>query len=63
MIIREIQRELAKDGISVTSQAIRDLLRKKFAVTNENKNATITFDEKIGSKIIEYYKVKKMKIT
>jgi len=63
MIIREIQRELAKDGISVTSQAIRDLLRKKFFVTNEHKNSTIIFDEKIGRKIIEYYKVKKMKIT
>jgi hypothetical protein len=58
MIIREIQRELEKDNITVSSQSIRDLLRKKFFITSERKNETITFDEIIGKKIIEYYRAK-----
>jgi hypothetical protein len=29
MIIREIQRELEKDNIKISSQSIRDLLRAK----------------------------------
>jgi hypothetical protein len=58
MIIREIQRELEKDNIKVSSQSIRDLLRKKMFITSERKNETITFSDVVGKKIIEYYKAK-----
>jgi hypothetical protein len=58
MIIREIQRELEKDNIIVSSQSIRDLLRKKMFITSERKNETITFSDVVGKKIIEYYKAK-----
>jgi hypothetical protein len=58
MIIREIQRELEKDNIKVSSQSIRDLLRKKMFITSERKNETITFNDVVGKKIIEYYKAK-----
>jgi hypothetical protein len=58
MIIREIQRELEKDNIKVSSQAIRDLLQRKFFITSNKKNETITFDEIVGTKIIEYYQAK-----
>jgi hypothetical protein len=58
MIIREIQRELEKDNIKVSSQSIRDLLRKKMFITSERKNETITFSDVVGKKIIEYYRAK-----
>jgi hypothetical protein len=58
MIIREIQRELEKDNIQVSSQSIRDLLRKKMFITSERKNETITFSDVVGKKIIEYYRAK-----
>jgi hypothetical protein len=58
MIIREIQRELEKDNIIVSSQSIRDLLRKKMFITSERKNETITFNDVVGKKIIEYYRAK-----
>jgi hypothetical protein len=58
MIIREIQRELEKDNIIVSSQSIRDLLRKKMFITSERKNETITFSDVVGKKIIDYYRAK-----
>jgi hypothetical protein len=58
MIIREIQRELEKDNIIVSSQSIRDLLRKKMFITSERKNETITFNDVVGKKIIDYYRAK-----
>jgi len=59
MLIRNVLDALDKEGIKITNQAVRHLLRKRYHIYGINY--LITFPDEVGQEIINYYKLKKRK--
>jgi predicted XRE-type DNA-binding protein len=56
MLIRHVQDALRKEGIQITNQAVRHLLRERYHIYGIDH--LITFPEEVGQEIINYYKLK-----
>ena len=56
MLIRNVLDALNKEGIKITNQAVRHLLRERYHIYGIDH--LITFPEEVGEEIINYYKLK-----
>lgn len=56
MLIRNVLEALDKEGIKITNQAVRHLLRERYHIYGIDY--LITFPDEIGNEIINYYKLK-----